>query len=86
MTGWSSFAASAAIAAPTSANDETTSRGATLNQGRWLVRPRSRSMTGCGLKTPFVIASATKRVGVERDLELLAQLAGERGVQEGLRP
>ena len=59
MSGWSSFRTSAAMAGPTSANDETTRRGATWNHGRCEVRPRSRSMTGCGLNTPFVIASAT---------------------------
>ena len=70
----------------TSANDETTRRGCTLNQARWEVRPRSRSMTGCGLKTPFVSASATNASASSAIWNCSCERARELGVEERLRP
>ena len=77
----------ARISVATSAKVDTTSRGCTLNQGRCEVRPRRRSMTGLRLeRRRCVRGERDERVGVERDLELLVQRAGELRVEERLRP
>ncbi|PPG59347.1 hypothetical protein C5C27_09755 [Rathayibacter sp. AY2B7] len=62
-TGCSSIRASRSMSPATSAKLETTRRGCTANHGRCEVRPRSWSMTGCGLKTPFCTASSTNCSG-----------------------
>ena len=69
---------------PTSANDETTRRGATLNQGRCAREAAQPIDDGLRLEHAVRDRERDEGVGVERDLELLAQLAGERRVQERL--
>ena len=76
------FAASAAIPDATSAKEDTTSRGLTLNHSRWRGEAAQAVDHRVRLEGAVVVGERDEGGGVERDLELLLQGPAELRVEE----